>query len=768
MSGLAGRKVLVTGATGFIGSHLTRRLVAEGAHVSAFMRATSDRRSLAEVLDRVSVHEVDICDADSVSAAMARIRPEIVFHLAAIGMSEPFISPKVAMQVNVHGTLHLLQAAHQLGVQRFIHSGTAYEYGNAACGDPLAKEGLDPINIYAASKVAAWAFVRLYTRTYGLPAVTVRLFAVYGPGQPPKTLVPSAVCAALEGRDFPMTPGEQMRDFVFVSDVVEGYLRVAAAPGVEGASIDLGTGQAWTIRDVVKWLFELAGSKGKPLVGALPYRPGETMKLVADIRAAQELLNWQATVSLDDGLRQTVEWYRQANTQGVATPEAQRSTLQASHSTLHALREDIFDKVAEYYRVRHADRTFIPGKTRVHYAGRVFDERELINAVDAALDFQLTHGRFGPEFERKLCEFLGVRQVVPVNSGSSANLVAVAALCARQLKNRLRPGDEVITPAVTFPTTVAPLVQNQLVPVLVDCQLGNYNIDVEQLEAAYSPRVRALFIPHTLGNPVEMDKVMAFAQAHDLFVIEDTCDALGSKYNGQFVGTFGHLGTLSFYPAHHITTGEGGVVFSNSHRLARLARTIRDWGRDCFCGYENPPNGKCGRRFEWQVPGAPGAYDHRYLFTEIGYNLKMTEFQAAVGVAQLGKLPEFIARRKRHFHLIYQALAQFKEWLILPEWSAQSDPSWFAFPLCIRDDAPFERNQLTTFLESRNVETRYLFAGNILLQPGYRNIQARVVGNLPNSDRVMRNAFFIGVYPGLDEARIAYMLEQFQGFFARL
>ena len=766
MSKLTGKRVLVTGATGFIGSHLTRRLVAEGAHVSAFLRATSDRRSLADVLDSVSVHEVDICDADAVSRASARIRPEIVFHLAAIGMSEPFISPQVAMRVNVHGTLHLLEAARQLGVQRFVHTGTAYEYGDAASGNAPGKEGLDPINIYAASKAAAWAFVRMYARTYGFPTVTMRLFYVYGPGQPPKTLLPSAVCAALEGRDFPMTPGEQMRDLVFVSDVVEGYLRAATAAGVEGASIDLGTGLAWTIRQVVSRLFELADSQAKPLVGALPYRPGETMKQVADTRAARDLLGWQATTLLEDGLRQTVEWYRHYTSR--STLYTPRSAPHTPPSTLHALREDIFDKVAEYYRARHADRTFIPGKTRVHYAGRVFDERELINAVDAALDFQLTHGRFGPEFERKLGEFLGVRQVIPVNSGSSANLVAVATLCAQQLKNRLRPGDEVITPAMTFPTTLAPLVQNQLVPVLVDCQLGNYNIDVDQLEAAHSPRVRALFIPHTLGNPVEMGKVMAFARAHDLFVIEDTCDALGSRYDGQFVGTFGHLGTLSFYPAHHITMGEGGALFTNSHRLARLARTMRDWGRDCFCGYENPPNGKCGRRFEREVPGMSGAYDHRYFFTEIGYNLKLTEFQAAIGVAQLGKLPDFIASRKRHFRLIYDALKRFEEFLILPQWSAKADPSWFAIPLCLRDGAPFGRKELTAFLESRNIETRYLFAGNILHQPGYQNVQARVVGGLSNSDKVMRSAFFVGVYPGLDEARIAYMLEQFQEFFDRL
>jgi nucleoside-diphosphate-sugar epimerase len=277
------------------------------------MRATSNPNALADMLDRVSIHQVDICDEGAVSAAMMRICPEVVFHLAAVGMSEPFISPPVAVRVNVQGTLHLLEAARQCGVTRLIHSGTAYEYGDTASGDALNKEVLDPVNTYAASKAAARAFVRLYTRVYGLPTITLRLFAVYGPGQPPKTLIPSAVRTALEHRDFPMTPGEQMRDFVFVSDVVEGYCRAAVMAGIEGASFDMGTGQARTIREVVTRLFELAESRGRPLVGVLPYRPSETMKQVADTHAASERLGWQATTSLDEGLRQTIEWYRQTH-----------------------------------------------------------------------------------------------------------------------------------------------------------------------------------------------------------------------------------------------------------------------------------------------------------------------------------------------------------------------------------------------------------------------------------------------------------------------
>ena len=432
---------------------------------------------------------------------------------------------------------------------------------------------------------------------------------------------------------------------------------------------------------------------------------------------------------------------------------------------VESLRKRIMEDVAEYTRRVHGERPFIPGETKVHYGGRVFDERELTQMVDAVLDFWLTAGRHAREFEERLGAFLGVRQVIPVNSGSSANLVATATLCSPQLSYGLRPGDEVITPAAAFPTTVAPLIQNRLVPVFVDCRLGDYNLDPAQLEGALSPRTRALFFAHTLGIPAEMDAIMAFAREQNLMVIEDCCDALGSRYDGQMVGTFGRLATLSFYPAHHITTGEGGAVFTNSGRLARLARSVRDWGRDCFCGYENPPDGRCGRRFR-EVPGL-GLYDHRYLFSEIGYNLKITDIQAALGVAQLEKLPDFIAARKRNFAHLYAGLARHEEHLMRPRWSPKADPSWFAFPLTVRPGAPFTREELTGFLESRRVETRVLFAGNILKQPGYRHIECRVVGDLPNTELVMRNTFFIGVYPGLDRVRLDYMLDQFDAFFGR-
>ncbi|MCP4544695.1 MAG: lipopolysaccharide biosynthesis protein RfbH [Chloroflexi bacterium] len=435
-------------------------------------------------------------------------------------------------------------------------------------------------------------------------------------------------------------------------------------------------------------------------------------------------------------------------------------------SKTNALREQILDLVGEYYRAAHASRPFVPGQTRVHYASRVYDERELISATEAVLDFWLTAGPKSWDFEKNVARFLNLRHAMTVNSGSSANLVAMTTLCSRRLERPLEPGDEVITSAMGFPTTVAPIIQNQLVPVFVDCELGTYNLDPTQLEPALSERTRAIFVAHTLANPVEMNPVIEFARAHNLYVIEDTCDALGTVYDGQMVGTFGDLGTLSFYPAHHITTGEGGAVVTDDSNLARIAQSIRDWGRDCQCRYDSPSTGACGRRFEWKIPGIDEPYDHRYLYAEIGYNLKMTDIQAAIGLAQLDKLPDFIAARKRNFGRIYEGLKPYEEFLILPTWSDRADPAWFAFPITVRPGAPFSRRDLIAFLEERNIETRLLFAGNIVRHPGYRHIVHRTVGDLTNSDTVLRSTFFIGVYPGLDDARINYMLKAFADFVA--
>lgn len=432
------------------------------------------------------------------------------------------------------------------------------------------------------------------------------------------------------------------------------------------------------------------------------------------------------------------------------------------------LRTQILDLVEEYYETVHATRPFVPGESRVNYAGRVFDAAEMQNMTDAVLEFWLTAGRWSQQFEHKLAQFLGVRQVIPVNSGSSANLVALTTLCSPQIDNPLQAGDEVIVPATSFPTTVNPIIQNQLVPVFVDSCYGDFNLDVDQLEQAMSPRTRAVMFAHTLGNPPDMDALMAFVRKHNLYLIEDTCDALGSFWDGKRLGTFGEMATLSFYPAHHITMGEGGAVYTDRPKLAKVARAVRDWGRDCWCGYDSPVNGKCGTRFDREVPGIPGYYDHKYFYSEIGYNLKITDPQAAMGVAQLDKLPSFIEARKRNFDYLYSHLKAFDEHLMMPTWHPKADVSWFAFPMLVKADAPFMRHELTRFLEQHGVETRLIFAGNITKQPAYANIESRVIGDLPVADDIMRGGFFVGVYPGLDEQRLAYMVEIFGRFFAQL
>lgn len=432
------------------------------------------------------------------------------------------------------------------------------------------------------------------------------------------------------------------------------------------------------------------------------------------------------------------------------------------------LREEILQKVAAYYDLVHAPKPFEAGKMRVQYAGRVFDEHEMQNMVSAVLDFWLTAGPWSRQFEKKLGAFLGVREVIPVNSGSSANLVALTTLCSRQLDNPLRAGDEVIVPATSFPTTVNPIIQNGLVPVFIDSNYGDFNLDTSRLEEAYSSKTRAVMFAHTLGNPADLDVVTAFVRKHDLYFVEDACDALGSQWDGQLIGTFGDLATLSCYPAHHITMGEGGAVLTNQPKLAKIGRAVRDWGRDCWCGYDSPVNGKCGTRFDREVPGLPGYYDHKYFYSEIGYNLKLTDPQAAMGVAQLEKLPEFIAKRKRNFNILYEGLKRYESFLMLPTWHEKADVSWFAFPLLVRADAPFQRHELTRFLEYHGVETRLIFAGNIIRQPAYQQIAHRVVGKLTVADEIMRGGFFVGVYPALDEARLSYMIEMFGRFFQQL
>jgi CDP-4-dehydro-6-deoxyglucose reductase, E1 len=405
---------------------------------------------------------------------------------------------------------------------------------------------------------------------------------------------------------------------------------------------------------------------------------------------------------------------------------------------------------------------FIPGETAVPVSGKVLDADDYVALVESSLDGWLTAGRFHDEFERGLARYVGVRNALFVNSGSSANLVALSALTSSKLgKRALKPGDEVITVAAGFPTTVNPIMQNRLIPVFVDITIGTYDGVIDQIREAISPKTRAIMMAHTLGNPFDVDQIKQICKEHGLWLVEDSCDALGSTYGGKRTGSFGDTATLSFYPAHHITTGEGGAVFVNSPLVKKQVESFRDWGRDCYCptGHDNT----CFKRFEWQLGDLPRGYDHKYIYSHIGYNLKATDMQAALGVSQLKKLDRFVAARKANFNFLKTALSDVPDF-IMPEATEKSDPSWFGFPITIRSDSGLDRTKLLRHLDEKKIGTRLLFAGNLLKQPAYRNIEHRVIGDLKNSDLVMTNTFWLGVYPGLTEEMLSYVSEVVHDF----
>ncbi|MGL4367561.1 MAG: lipopolysaccharide biosynthesis protein RfbH [Brevinemataceae bacterium] len=431
--------------------------------------------------------------------------------------------------------------------------------------------------------------------------------------------------------------------------------------------------------------------------------------------------------------------------------------------TLEQLQQQILELTKQYIVQKFAPKPFIAGETPVPISGKIFDDKEVCAIVESALDFHLTTYRFNTSFEKKLREFVGVKYALTCNSGSSANLLAFTALTSPLLKERqLKAGDEVITVAAGFPTTVNPIIQNGLIPVFVDETIPSYNIDVTKLEEALSPKTKAIMIAHTLGNPFDLDAIMAFVNKHNLWLIEDCCDALGGTYDGKNLGTFGHISTLSFYPAHHITMGEGGAVLTNNPLIKKSLESFRDWGRDCWC----PPgvDNTCGKRFEQRFAGLPEGYDHKYVYSHVGYNLKITDMQAAVADAQMDKLPEFINIRRRNFQLLSEKLAEFTEYFILPEATPKSNPSWFGFLLTIKDTAPFTRNEFVQFLNSKKIGTRLLFAGNILKQPMMQGVQHRVVGDLAITDKIMNDTFWIGLYQGITPEMIDYVVSCFKEF----
>jgi len=433
------------------------------------------------------------------------------------------------------------------------------------------------------------------------------------------------------------------------------------------------------------------------------------------------------------------------------------------------LKKEFFRKVKEYYKLVHKpeqEKEFIEGKSRINYAGRVFNEQEMINLVDSALDFWLTYGKYSKEFEKKIVEFLGIRYVLSVNSGSSANLLAFFALTSPLLKDkRVKRGDEIITVAAGFPTTVSPIVQYGGVPVFVDIELETLNIDIKQIEKAITSKTKAIMIAHTLGNPFNIEKIKEICDKYNLWLIEDNCDALGSKYKDKYTGTWGDIGTSSFYPPHHITTGEGGAVYTDNPLLKKIMLSMRDWGRDCWC--ESGVDNTCGHRFTQKFGKLPLGYDHKYVYSYFGFNLKMTDMQAAIGVAQIDKLSEFIKKRQENWQMLYEGLKDIDEFILVKP-QKNSEVSWFGFLITLKDSVKFRRNDIVKYLEDNNIQTRNLFAGNILRHPMFENLKEgvdyKVVGELKNTDKIMNDSFWIGVYPGMKKEAIEYIISKIKGF----
>jgi len=430
------------------------------------------------------------------------------------------------------------------------------------------------------------------------------------------------------------------------------------------------------------------------------------------------------------------------------------------------IKNRILDLVNNYSAINFKEKEFIPGISDVSVSGKVIGALELQNMVEASLDGWLTTGRFNQQFEEKLSQFLGIKCLLTVNSGSSANLIAFSTLTSPKLKERaIQKEDEVISVAAGFPTTVNPIVQFGAIPVFVDVKIPTYNIDENLVESAITKKTKAVMIAHTLGNPFNVKKIKEICEKHNLWLIEDSCDALGSKFDNQNVGTFGDLATLSFYPAHHITMGEGGAVFTNSKKLERIAESFRDWGRDCYC--EPGKDNTCNKRFGWQLGDLPYGYDHKYTYSHLGYNMKITDMQAACGLAQLDRLEGFIKKRKENFNFLYKNLKDLEEFLILPEAEKNSEPSWFGFPLTLKKQDRYNRNDLVKYLNENKIGTRLLFSGNLIKQPYMKNVTFKVHGELKNTDFVMENTFWAGLYPGLSKEHLEYSVLKIKNFFKR-
>jgi len=732
---------LVIGASGLVGGALVAAL--ERAGIRAL--GTHNARPLTGGL------QLDIRDARAVDSVLAEARPDVVF-LSVItpgGVEYCEDHPDEVAALEVRGVEHVARVAARQGAVLVYYS-TDYIFDGKA-GPYGEDDGPCPLSVYGRAKWEAEQTIRALTPRH----LILRTTSVYGWNRASRNFA-MQVWERLGAGGSMRVPDDQWGNPTLAEYLAEASIRLVQ---LEASGVVNVVGRQRMARVELARVLARAMALDPGLVVAVPtaeLRQRAPRPLQGGLRTEKlEALLGTPPLDLDESLKRFRRHWRADTHVTVAPPVAA--------TDVGRLKGEILEGVRRYHAAAHAPKPFVPFTTRVQYSGRVFGAEEMVNLVDSALDFWLTLGPWGDLFEQKVRRLLGARDFVLVSSGSTANLAAVMALMTDHVERPLRPGDEVITPAVTFPTTLAPIVHSGLIPVFVDCEVGTYNIDPRLVEGAVSERTRAIVVPHTLGIPCDLEVIADVARRHGLWLVEDTCDALGATFQGRPVGTFGDLGTVSFFPAHQITMGEGGGVIVNNPALARAVRSVRDWGRDCWCapGESNT----CGRRFGWQLGELPQGYDHKYIYSSVGYNFKPTDLQAAIGVAQLDRLGDFVAARRRNFAFLYERLARYGDWLVLPRLDPRSNPSWFGFPITVTNGV--RRATLVQWLETANIETREVFGGNILRQPGYRDIRRRIHGTLAETDRIMRDTFFIGVYPGLTDEMLEFIARRFDEFFAR-
>lgn len=734
-------RVLVLGASGLLGMALTQALERVGAEVigTAYSNKT------------VGLVHLDIRDKAAVSSCIASAKPDVV--VWAInppgGVDYCELHPDEAHSINTRGTQNVIETASSMN-PLMVYFSTDYIFDGLR-GPYSETDTPRPINVYGKTKLDAEQAIR----GSQLRHLIIRTTAIFGWNRTSRNFA-MQVWEHLQRMESLKAAQDQICNPTLVEYLAEvsvrliqentqGVVNIVGRDRISRADLGKALARAMALDANLVVPVPTSG------LGQQAIRP---LQAGLHTKKLEQLLGTEA-MDLTEALKRFRRQWR-ADTHVAHGPATATSEAES-------LKQEILQKVRRYYQIAHKVNPFVPYKTRVQYAGRVFGEEEMTNLVDSSLDFWLTLGPYGELFEQRMKRFFSARDFLLVNSGSTANLTAIMALLSPQLESPLKPGDEVITPAVTFPTTLAPIVHSGLIPVFVDCELGTYNADPGLLEKAISGKTRAIMIPHTLGVPCDMEVITYLVRRHELYLIEDSCDALGGTFNGKLLGTFGDLATLSFFPAHQMTMGEGGGVVINNPRLARCSRSVRDWGRDCWCapGESNT----CGRRFGWQLGTLPRGYDHKFTYSNLGYNFKPTDMQAAIGVAQLNRLPDFINRRRKNFERLYSGLEPFQDYLVLPTRDPRSNPAWFGF--CITVKNGISRHALVQWLENANIETRELFGGNILRQPGYMTIPHRITGQLEQTDRVMRDTFFIGVYPGLSDEMLDFVIARFEEFFAK-